>query len=722
MKLFRDVLIDTGISSNQSDYMIDDYNISENLEYTLESIFQVENGISASGTPRVYDLLFIVKEGTTNIFYVYVILYASSSIWYYNTFVRDAIHSSTLYNYTSGNFSFKDFKYFRFGFKLTETFLAEMYKYVCSLKLIICDTEDAVSTEVNQLGLSFDTGYIYSSRPQFKLAIQRSIGFYYTATNSKFSLIHGPYYLYFKSAILEGFIFDNPENLLMFDYLFDGFNIAANQIYVQDYRLEIKDLQTELSSANLALSDAQTSLDLANDKIDDLQNTNDEMASAIADGFGINNLDDLLTALQSYEAQTGSANTREDSDRFTPIDTDRFQTRLSGVIDSWVNSFTGGMTYGDYDCHLTGLLGGLRGPINYFVNTILDAVKRSLAGALDGLKSIIHPVAGFIDSVLARLGPVLAEGLIDILNWLKVNLDFMPFVPEVCTMYINIINGSDIVTEIAAMIDAEAGGIIDSVIDIVNAIVHVFDYVINYTMEMAGVELEWYDLTEFWNRFVSLIAEDDSDTASIGLYATRIGFKTQAPGTLLIPKGVHFNNYNYEIDTLDLVLEFWCSYRLPIIHPASIPIPLGGSYITLKDIKVPLSEYLAWSQTSATHFGGLTSGFTVKDITFDVFCMDLARFIGTHLGIKGKQAFLLAIKQLQKRLQPTIKDVIKRIAPADEPLKYNSSLPTLWDIMHTVNTQNEFLIQYSIYLAEYAEWLRNPRTTSRPLAPVSPFS
>jgi hypothetical protein len=478
-----------------------------------------------------------------------------------------------------------------------------------------------------------------------------------------------------------------------------------------------------------------------NSSLDDqTADINDSLASQTSDiGDSLSSqTSDIGDMLPSYEATVpGDPADYLSSDTYVPSESDdHFQTRMISVIDDWISSFIGGLQYGTYDCHLTGLLGTLRNPINYFVNKILSALVKIGAGVIDSFSTFIEPLAGFLDEIIGRISPVIVEMMQDILHFLKTEVDFVPFMPEICTMFSNILEGSDAITEISAMIDAGASTYIDSAIDVINTIIHVLDYVLNYVFEITGTSIETKDLTPTWNRFVRLMAEDNDDYASIGLYATTIGIKTQGEGTFVIPVSLSSGFFEQDYDVVDVILELWASHKFPWIHPVSIPVPLGASYIVIKDIPVPLSGYLSWAQTGDTKFGGLSVGFTVKDIFFDWFLKDLIVWVGHHIGLKGKDALMLAIQQVEKRLQPTVKDIIKRISPEGEAMKYDDENLSLWNLSSQVNdnvlqlqdnisvmqTYSEYMVEFSLYLEKYALWLQNPRSFSRPEAPISPFS
>jgi hypothetical protein len=530
------------------------------------------------------------------------------------------------------------------------------------------------------------------------------------ATKDRFAFVLSPV----MSEIAEGTGTDVPYTVPIIP------GTAQQDIPLDDYEYESSDgkiLQYQFTLDDLVYNPVSRLLTL-----DEYTEKSDEVQTTIAD---------LLVSTQDTDDLNNDYTT---NDPYVPSDEDRFQTRLSTAIDDWIASITSFISTDDYDCNLTGLLAPARTPINIFVNSILRGVKDLGQLVNDGLGALIGPFGGFIDNIVAQVSPVLVEAMIDILNFVKNEMDFIPFAPEIAIMFINILGGSSVSVEFAAMIAAIGHEVIDNALGIIDTIVHVLDYLVAVIFDVGGVEVTWYDLSPVWNRFVGLIAEDQDDYASIGLYATRIGIQTVEPDTLKLPSEVTFNQFGETIDFLDAVLTAYCAYKLPLIHPLSIPVPIGLVFYLIKDITVPLSDYLSVVQTDVTRFGGLNEGFTFKDVIFDIFVLDMAIKFVRILGPHAMSALMMAFNGITSRLKPNVKDIIHRISPDGESFKYNPAETSIWDVnqtlltasttlneaIETIQVQNSYIQEFQVYLYEYSLWLHNPRSTSRPIPPTPP--
>jgi hypothetical protein len=499
-------------------------------------------------------------------------------------------------------------------------------------------------------------------------------------------------------------------------YMLKYVDYSPNTIFALDYRIEIDQLQSSLSTAQStigSLSDdlatAQTSLDDANSKIDELLAVESSESGSLSAG-----------AITGYSASGG---------------TDRFATALATALEDWANGLASTLTIDDFDAGIDPPFDFLNGPLNKLVNQFIAPGFNGLLNNLtDSLALVLTPIAAIVDVFVDRAIDVVTSEAGDLFTWIRDNLiqpildevtdgvddlwtwfkshfasvfisGLVPglswltiFLPEldisdILGIIINVVSGTQSFAEgLMSLINTIGSYTIDTGVYLLQAIISLVTHIFNVILDIAGVSVTTADLTPLWNNWISLMSDEQGDV-SLAFIGTGIGLNSLPSSTFVVPTKLTFTNWGIEIDLWDMIFTAWLSFRghwlqavIPIID-LSIPFPLeAASYWALKDQVVPLSEYFVPVQPNAAYFSGSTTNFTWKDLCLDGFIADVLVFVGKHLGVTAKDALMYSIRLINTYRKPTLKDVIKRISPDGESMKYTGEV-SIWDEIQTLSAK-----------------------------------
>jgi hypothetical protein len=160
-----------------------------------------------------------------------------------------------------------------------------------------------------------------------------------------------------------------------------------------------------------------------------------------------------------------------------------------------------------------------------------------------------------------------------------------------------------------------------------------------------------------------------------------------------------------EIDLLDFMLTIWLFHRTPWpnVIICSVPI-LPIMYWLLRNITVPGSELL--QSLIVTPHSGAPTGFTVRDVCIDAFCIDMIHMFVKVFGPHALQPLLYLFNWWINYRKPKIRDVIRRIKEPGSSDKFSDE------------DENQIYTVVSNYSDEFLEWLAylsDPVNVSRPV-------
>lgn len=153
------------------------------------------------------------------------------------------------------------------------------------------------------------------------------------------------------------------------------------------------------------------------------------------------------------------------------------------------------------------------------------------------------------------------------------------------------------------------------------------------------------DILTPWNTFVTAFDNMIGTADDVHLLSSKISI-VNAVGSFNVPTNVEvkfigglLSITNITLDIYDFLIACWCIRKFPIAHVLTvIPLPWGLiAYMILRDVTVPYSSNFPQSG-DVTKFGGLTDGFTVKDILWDIVKADVLIWLVKNLGQEATQA------------------------------------------------------------------------------------
>lgn len=200
------------------------------------------------------------------------------------------------------------------------------------------------------------------------------------------------------------------------------------------------------------------------------------------------------------------------------------------------------------------------------------------------------------------------------------------------------------------------------------------------------------DVTELWNAMCESWNEDFDYLANFFVSGSQLKLTPVESGKhIYIPLKINMPFFG-DFDLYDLVFGYFWYKHLPNLHLHGYPV-LNGlfAYFVLRNTRVPFfgnDQIMQVPQTgNATKFGGLTVGFTFKDISYDIVRIWLVGQGVKVLGPRLANALMVLLNLASNYYKPKISWVIDRIKPvgADRKPDDDTELTIREELNYVVN-------------------------------------